>query len=152
MITAKQIKTVSYYNKAIQNIDLADLLSSSNSEILPKFPKRKKLYRTLSLAKELRKLGKEYFYFHDNAIAMEFINGGTYKKKTICIIANDHCYRIRVDVWTFDKTGGHFFYKEIDSAHGHQLLWELVSQEILDKTFLPPAPENFYEPHGGVGL
>jgi len=144
MLTKKptDFKSVLRYNQAIKGIDLSELLSPMPSKDLPKFPKRKKLYRTLSLARELRNLGKEYFYFHENAIALEFFHGGHYKKKTICIVANEHCYRVRVDLWTFEKSGGHFYYKEIDQPTGNHLLWELVCLEILDNSFLPKITKH----------
>jgi len=136
------LKSVQRYNAAIKGIDLADLLSPNSCSKLPKFPKRKKLFRTLSLARELRNLQKEFFYFHENAIAIEIFFGGAFKKRTVCIVANDSCYRVRVDTWTFDKSGGHFYYKEIEQPTGNHLLWELVSLEVLDASFLPKITKH----------
>lgn len=139
----KDFKSVLRYNKAIQNIDLAELLSPCKAtNEMPKFPRRKKLYRTLSLARELRALQKDYFYFHDNAIALEFLNGGKYQKKTVLIVSTEECYKVRVDIWGYSKGGGHFYYKEIEQPTGNRLLWELVSLEILDTTFLPKITKH----------
>lgn len=149
MLTTKklkptELKSVLRYNRAIQSIELHELLSPCNSKDsdMPRFPKRKKLYRTLSLASELRALQKDYFYFHDNAIALEFLNGGNYQKKTVLIVSTEDCYKVRVDIWGYSKGGGHFYYKEIEQPTGNRLLWELVSLEILDTTYLPKITKH----------
>jgi len=130
-------KDILKFNHAVKNMDLSEILTANPSKEIPKFPKMKKLFRTLSLARELRNLNKDYFYFNENAIALEFFFGPNYKKKTVCIVANERLYRVRVDLWLFDKSGGHFYYKEIEQPSGNRLLWELVCFEILDNTFLP---------------
>lgn len=130
-----KIRQLMTYNKAVSNVDLEDLLTPNRLKKAPKFPDRKKTYRTLSLARELRKLGKDYWYFQDNIIALDFMYGRTYRKKVINICGSMECYKVRVDIW--DLCGsGRFFYKEFDYTTGACILFELVALEILDSSFI----------------
>ena len=137
-----RLKEFLSYNKAVRNIDLDQLLSPHTLSKV-KFPKRSKTYRTLSLARELRALKKEFWYFNDNTIVLEFLYGKGFKKKVITILGNLHCYRVRVDVWTLTG-GGNFYYKEFDYPTGSSILFELVAIEVLDNSFLP-AVSNFHQ-------
>ena len=131
----RTIKNFRDYNRAVVNLDLESLLNPDTLKKLPLFPKRKKTYRTLSLAKELRSLNKTYWFFNDNSIVLESHYKGVYRKKTVLIIGSETCYKIRVDVWLL-AGGGNFYYKEFEYVTGASLLFELVSLEILDQTFI----------------
>lgn len=132
---SRTIKNFRDYNKAVVNLDLESLLNPDTLKKLPMFPKKKKTYRTLSLAKELRQLGKTYWYFNDNSIVLESIYKGNYRKKTVLIIGSESCYKVRVDVWYLAGVGN-FYYKEFDYVTGASILFELVCNEILDQTFI----------------
>jgi len=132
-----RLKELIKYNQAVKDIDLDHLLSP-DSLTKAQFPKRKKTYRTLSLAKELRHLKKEFWYFNDNTIVLEFLWGKGFRKKVITLNGSIDTYKVRVDVWTLtSSSGGNFFYKEFDHINGSNILWELVSLEVLDPSFLP---------------
>jgi hypothetical protein len=135
-----KIKELMKINQTVKDLDLEELLSPKRIAIA-KFPRRKKTYRTLSLAKVLRKLGKEYWYFNDNIIVMEFLYGKGFKKKVLMILGNEHCYRVRVDIWSLTG-GGNFYYKEYEYPTGSSILFELVCSEILDNSFVPDV-NNF---------
>lgn len=138
-----RLKEFLSYNKAVRNIDLDQLLSP-HTLTKKQFPKRSKTYRTLSLARELRALHKDFWYFNDNTIVLEFLYGKGFKKKVVTILGNLHCYRVRVDVWTLTG-GGNFYYKEFDYPTGASILFELVAIEVLDQTFLThPSKYDMY--------
>jgi len=134
-----RLKELINYNKAVKNISLDDLLSPGRiSHVI--FPKRQKTYRTLSLARELRLLEKEFWYFNDNTIVLEFLYGKGYKKKVVTLLGAFNCYRVRVDVWTLTG-GGNFYYQEFDYPTGSSMLFELVSIEVLPDSFLPSVSD-----------
>ena len=130
-----QIRQFINYNRAVQNVDLEALLTPNRLTHAPKFPKKRKTYRTLSLARELRSLKKEYWYFQENSIVVDFMYGKNYKKKVITMCGTESCYRVRIDVWAL-AGGGNFYYKEFDYQTGASLLFELVALEVLDQTFI----------------
>jgi len=106
-----------------------------NARVLVKLSKKKKLNRILSIAQSLRELGKSFWWFHANAIVIE-LQKANYKKCVVLIVATPSHYRVRVESRTF-ADGGSFFEKEIDQNNGNRLLWDLVTLEILDTSYLP---------------
>jgi hypothetical protein len=122
-----------------------------NDKVRLKLPK-KRLYRTNSIANELRKLGKPFEWFTKNSISLEipkrFRNE---QKRTLFITGSLNCYKIRIDVWYYTNQGD-FQYIELPCSTGHSLLFELVKITALDPSYLPAPVKVFYEPHGHDGL
>jgi len=103
------------------------------------YPKRK-LYRTLSLARELRAIGKPFEFFTKNTIAfdLERRENNEYKRR-IYIVGSLTCYKVRIDIWKCLESGD-FTYTEYPEVTGHQLLNKLVALGVLPYDFVPDLP------------
>jgi hypothetical protein len=130
--------------------DLATVrvLSTKHNLKLPK----KKLYRTLSIARELRDQGKAFDWFTKNSISIHVpTESPSQLRKVVFITGSLTCYKVRVDLWQFVNNGD-FFYFEIIAGNGKQLLYRLVEMDVLDHNYLPKPVTSYYEPHGGENL
>jgi len=106
-----------------------------NPRLLAKLPIQK-LRRITSLTYELRKLKKNYWWFHHNAIVIELTDVPAHHKVSVLICATVKNYKVRVDLWPYSSSGS-FFVHEFESDNGHALLFELVHAAILPASFLP---------------
>jgi len=122
-----------------------------NDKVRMKLPK-KRLYRTNSIANELRNIGKPFEWFTKNSIVIHpQTESPSQLRKTVFITGSLTCFKVRVDLWKFVNNGD-FFYFEIIAPNGRALLYRLVDMDILDHNYLPKAVQSYYEPHGGVSL
>lgn len=98
---------------------------------------RKRLYRTLSIAKELRNQGKAFEWFTKNSIVIHVpTENPSQLKKTVFITGSLTCYKVRVDLWQWVNKGD-FFYFEVIENNGRSLLFRLVEMDILYVDYLP---------------
>ena len=110
-----------------------------SNRIRIKVPK-KRLYRTNSIALELRNLGKRFDWFTKNSISIPLeLKSNTERKRSLFITGSLTCYKVRVDVWNY-VTGGDFNYYEFIENNGRSLLYRLVALDILDNSYLPSIP------------
>ena len=101
---------------------------------------KKRLYRTNSIAHELRNLGKRFDWFTKNSISIPLEpKNNLERKRTIFITGSLTCYKVRVDIWHY-VTGGDFNYYEFIENNGRSLLYRLVALGILDNSYLPSIP------------
>lgn len=104
-----------------------------------KLPKQR-LYRTNSIARELRNLGKPFQWFTKNSITLELpLANNTERKRTLFITGSLTCYKIRIDVWSY-VSGGDFTYREYSETTGRSLLYRLVAEGTLNDSYLPSIP------------
>jgi len=106
-----------------------------NPRLLAKLPTQK-LKRITSLSYELRKIKKEYWWFHHNALVIDLMNVPGHHKVSVLICATVKNFKVRVDLWPY-CSGGSFFVHQFESDNGHALLFELVNASILPASFLP---------------
>ena len=98
---------------------------------------KKRLYRTNSIAHELRNVGKRFDWFTKNSISIPLEpKTNNERKRTLFITGSLTCYKVRVDVWNY-VTGGDFNYYEFVENNGRSLLYRLVALGILDSSYLP---------------
>lgn len=116
-----------------------------SNKVRLKLPKAR-LYRTNSIAKELRSQGIAFEWFNKNCIVVYLpTKDNSERQRTLTISGALTCYKIRVDVWSF-VTGGTFTYYELILPTGQALIFKLVSMGIAPIDWLPlPVPPT-YEP------
>lgn len=115
-----------------------------NDKVRLKLPK-KRLYRTNSIANELRKLGKPFQWFTKNSISIDIPKQFKNEQhRTMFITGSVSCYKVRIDVWYYTNSGD-FQYIELPCNSGRSLLFELVHITALDSSYLPVPVKVFHE-------
>ncbi len=115
-------------------------------------PKISRTWRSANLAKELKHNGIKYQWFNKNTILIEIPVKVPERRRNVLITGSLTCYKVRIDHWSY-ITGGSFTYHEIEAVTGNNLLWELVSMDLLPKSYLPITKHiSKVEAHGGLNF
>lgn len=114
-----------------------------NNKVRLKLPKAR-LYRTNSIAKELRNQGIRFEWFTKNSIMVSLpLKNNSESRRALYITGSVTLYKVRVDVWSHTR-GGSFTYHEIKANDGATLIWKLVQSGLAPIDWLPQPPKDFY--------
>jgi hypothetical protein len=112
------------------------IVIASISKLRVRQPKQR-LYRTLSIAKELRNQGKLFEWFSKNSIVIHVpTECPSQLKKTVYIAGSLTCYKVRVDLWKLVNNGDFYQFDIIENS-GRSLLFRLVEMDIIPIDYLP---------------
>jgi hypothetical protein len=103
--------------------------------IMPQKTGKKRLYRTLSLIRELRSLGYPYQAYKDT-IWLEISTKGANKWYALKIESRIDCYYMHMAKWSMNQVELSYNW-ELRAVTGIELLINLVQREILPPYFMP---------------
>ena len=119
-------------------------LSTISNKVRLKLPKAR-LYRTNSIAKELRNEGVAFEWFNKNCIVVTLpTKDNSERQRTLTVSGCLTCYKVRVDVWSY-MSGGSFTYYELILPTGRALLFRLVAMGLAPIDWLPSPVKEVYE-------
>jgi len=103
--------------------------------VMPQKTGKKRLYRTLSLIRELKNLGYPFQAYKDT-IWLEISTKGQNKCYVLKIESKIDCYYMHMAKWSMNQVEISYTW-ELRAVTGVQLLINLVQREILPPYFMP---------------
>lgn len=113
--------------------------------IMPQKTGKKRLYRTISLIRELKSLGYPFEAYKDT-VWLEVSTKGQNKHYKLKIDSRIDCYVMHMAKWSMNQVQLSYTW-ELRAVTGVELLINLVQREILPPYFMPitSKPRTSYE-------